>query len=183
MLNRDFATVAEPTPDLYPEALRPQIDELNERVYRTINNGVYRCGFARTQLAYDEAFDAMFDTLEMLEGRLGTRRYLVGDTHTLADWHLFPTLVRFDTAYYGAFKCNKRRIQDSPNLWHYLRDLYAIPVSPAPSTSTSTAAATTPRARTETPTASSRWRRGSRCSRRRRVVREHAQTLFERSGQ
>lgn len=127
MFNRDFAKVAPPTPDLYPQALRPEIDQINERVYRTINNGVYQCGFARSQEAYDEAFDEMFDTLEMLDGRLATCRYLVGDRHTLADWRLFPTLVRFDTAYYGAFKCNKFRIQDAPNLSRYLRDLCATP--------------------------------------------------------
>ncbi len=113
--------------DLYPEALRDEIDAVNTRVYETVNNGVYRAGFATSQEAYEEAFDALFETLDMLEERLATRRYLVGDRLTEADWRLFPTLARFDVAYVSAFKCNKRRIVDYPNLWAYTRELYQMP--------------------------------------------------------
>ncbi len=127
MLNREFAAFTTDRHDYYPEPLRAEIDALNERIYDTLNNGVYRVGFARTQEAYDEAFDAMFETLDMLEARLGERRYLVGDRLTEADWRLFPTLVRFDVAYFGAFKCNLRRIMDYPNLWGYTRELYQMP--------------------------------------------------------
>jgi putative glutathione S-transferase len=114
-------------PDLYPEALRPQIDELNDLVYRTVNNGVYKAGFATSQDAYEEAFDALFDTLDRLEERLSTSRYLFGDAVTEADVRLYPTLARFDAVYHGHFKCNLRRIADYPNLWGYARDLYSIP--------------------------------------------------------
>jgi glutathionyl-hydroquinone reductase len=114
-------------PDLYPEALRPEIDEINDRVYAGLNNGVYQAGFAGTQEAYEEAFDRVFATLDELEERLATSRYLLGDELTLADWRLFTTLVRFDTVYYGHFKCNRRRIADYENLSPYLRDLYQHP--------------------------------------------------------
>ncbi len=113
--------------DYYPDVLRQEIDELNAFIYHTINNGVYRAGFATTQQAYDEAVSEVFDALETLEDRLGEQRYLTGDGITEADWRLFPTLVRFDAVYVGHFKCSKRRIVDYPNLWGYLRDLYQQP--------------------------------------------------------
>ncbi len=113
--------------DLYPEPLRAEIDALNERIYETVNNGVYRAGFATTQEAYEEAFDALFDSLDWLEKLLAGRRYLTGDRITEADWRLFVTLVRFDPVYVGHFKCNLRRIADQPNLYGYLRDLYQQP--------------------------------------------------------
>jgi putative glutathione S-transferase len=92
-----------------------------------VNDGVYRCGFATTQSAYDDAFERLFATLDRLERRLAGQRYLVGDTLTEADWRLFTTLVRFDPVYYGHFKCNLRRLVDYPNLWNYTRELYQIP--------------------------------------------------------
>ena len=106
---------------------RADIDALNERIYVTVNNGVYRCGFATTQQAYEEAFAQLFATLVELEARLGENRYLLGDRLTEADWRLFPTLVRFDIAYYGNFKCNLRRLVEFPNLWAYARELYQWP--------------------------------------------------------
>jgi putative glutathione S-transferase len=114
-------------PDLYPEDLRTAIDEVNERVYRCVNNGVYRAGFATTQEAYEEAFDELFATLDWLDDRLATNRYLLGDELTEADWRLFVTLVRFDAVYVGHFKCNLRRIADYAHLSGYLRDLYQEP--------------------------------------------------------
>ena len=113
--------------DFYPEALRSEIDEINTFVYDNVNNGVYKCGFAASQEAYDEAFVGLFDTLDKLDERLGKQRYLVGNTLTEADWRFFTTLVRFDPVYVGHFKCNKKRIADYPNLWGYLRDLYQTP--------------------------------------------------------
>lgn len=128
MLNGEFDAVAKhPEVDLYPEPLRAQIDELNERIYATVNNGVYRAGFATSQAAYDEAVGELFDSLDWLEQRLASRRYLTGDRITEADWRLFVTLVRFDPVYVGHFKCNLRRIADYPNLWGYTRDLYQQP--------------------------------------------------------
>ena len=127
MLNSAFDRVGASGPDLYPATLRTDIDAVNERVYRSVNNGVYRAGFARSQEAYEEAFDELFETLDWLEERLAGRRYLCGDALTEADWRLFPTLMRFDVAYVGAFKCNLRRIQDYPNLWGYVRELYQMP--------------------------------------------------------
>lgn len=122
MLN---AWETDPTaPDLVPDELRDEIDAINQRVYDNVNNGVYRTGFATTQEAYEEAFDALFATLDWLDERLGARRYLLGDEITEADWRLFVTLVRFDAVYVGHFKCNLRRIADYPNLSGYLRDLY-----------------------------------------------------------
>ena len=109
------------------EALRAEIDELNDFVYPNINNGVYRAGFAGTQDAYDEAVGALFAALDKLEERLATRRYLTGNTITEADWRLFTTLIRFDAVYVGHFKCNIRRIDDYPNLSGYVRDLYQVP--------------------------------------------------------
>jgi putative glutathione S-transferase len=113
--------------DYYPEGLRPEIDAVNARVYDTLNNGVYKAGFATTQAAYEEAVNPLFETLDWLEERLSRSRYLVGGRQTEADWRLFTTLVRFDPVYVGHFKCNRRRIVDYPNLWGYLRDLYQTP--------------------------------------------------------
>ena len=127
MLGSAFDEITGSSLDLYPAPLRDEIDAVNERVYHGLNNGVYRAGFARTQEAYEEAFDAVFATLDWLEERLATRRYLCGGALTEADWRLFPTLVRFDVAYLGAFRCNLRRIVDYPNLWAYTRDLYQQP--------------------------------------------------------
>jgi putative glutathione S-transferase len=114
-------------PDLYPPDLRVAIDDVNDRVYHSVNNGVYRAGFATTQAAYEEAFDELFTTLDWLDDRLATRRYLLGDEITEADWRLFVTLVRFDAVYAGHFKCNLRRIVDYDHLSGYLRDLYQEP--------------------------------------------------------
>jgi putative glutathione S-transferase len=126
MFNSAFDQVGATGPDYYPEALRAEIDPLNERIYHTINNGVYRCGFATSQDAYNGAARELFDTLDMLEERLATRRYLVGDTLTEADWRLFVTLVRFDPVYVGHFKCNLRQLAEYPNLWAYTRELYQM---------------------------------------------------------
>jgi putative glutathione S-transferase len=114
-------------PDLYPAGLREAIDDVNGRVYETVNNGVYRSGFARSQAAYESAVSALFDSLDWLEQLLSERRYLLGDELTEADWRLFPTLVRFDPVYVGHFKCNLRRIVDYPALWGYTRELYQFP--------------------------------------------------------
>ncbi|WP_328705862.1 glutathione S-transferase family protein [Erythrobacter rubeus] len=127
MFNSAFDDIGAKPGDYYPEALREEIDEVNERIYHTLNNGVYKSGFATTQEAYEEAVNPLFDTLDWLEERLSTQRYLTGDTITEADWRLFPTLVRFDPVYVGHFKCDKRRIADYPNLSNYLRDLYQQP--------------------------------------------------------
>ncbi|GAA2601449.1 glutathione S-transferase C-terminal domain-containing protein [Actinomadura fulvescens] len=114
-------------PDLYPVQLRADINELNELIYTTVNNGVYRAGFATEQGAYEEAVDALFATLDRLEERLSVHRYLFGDRVTEADIRLYPTLARFDAVYHGHFKCNLRRLVDYPNLWAYARDLYEQP--------------------------------------------------------
>jgi putative glutathione S-transferase len=114
-------------PDLYPEPLRAEIDEVNALVYRDVNNGVYRCGFASSQDAYESAFAALFARLDWLSERLATRRYLVGDTLTEADVRLFTTLVRFDAVYHGHFKCNRNRLTEMPVLWDYARDLFQTP--------------------------------------------------------
>ncbi len=127
MLNSEFRGIAGDDTDYYPAPLRAEIDALNDVIYRTVNNGVYRCGFARSQEAYEAAYDALFATLDDLEARLGRRRYLVGHQLTEADWRLFPTLVRFDVAYNSIFKCNRQRIADYPNLLNYMRELYAVP--------------------------------------------------------
>ena len=127
MLNSEFDEWGDGSLDLYPPQHRDAIDEINERVYTDVNNGVYRCGFAGTQEAYDLAFARLFAALDMLDERLGTRRFLVGSEPTEADWRLFPTLLRFDAVYVGHSKCNLRRIADYPNLSGYLRDLYAVP--------------------------------------------------------
>ncbi|QKG25743.1 glutathione S-transferase family protein [Actinomadura verrucosospora] len=127
-LETEFTALHAPgAPDLYPEALRPEIDELNDLVYNTVNNGVYKAGFATAQDAYEDAFDALFATFDRLEERLAGSRYLFGDRITEADVRLYPTLARFDAVYYSHFKCNLRRLADHPNLWAYARDLYSIP--------------------------------------------------------
>ncbi len=113
--------------DYYPADLRDEIDVVNERVYDTLNNGVYKSGFARTQAAYDEAVTALFDTLDWLEERLTRQRYLAGDHITEADWRLFTTAVRFEPVYHFHFKCNLRRLRDYPNLWGHTRELYQWP--------------------------------------------------------
>jgi putative glutathione S-transferase len=127
MLNSEFGGIAGDDIDFYPAPLRAEIDRINAIVYENVNNGVYRCGFARSQAAYEAAFDALFATLDELEARLGRQRYLVGRQITEADWRLFPTLVRFDVAYFSLFKCNRKRIADYPNLLNYTRELYQIP--------------------------------------------------------
>lgn len=126
MMNHGFGDLAS-GPDFYPAALRPEIDRWNDLIYPTVNNGVYRAGFATTQPAYEEAFDELFATLDRLEAHLSTSRWLCGDVQTEADWRLFTTLVRFDAVYFGHFKCNRRRIVDYPALWDYLRALYQVP--------------------------------------------------------
>ena len=113
--------------DYYPADLAEEIDALNETIYENVNNGVYRVGFAGTQSAYDAAFDRLFENLDQLDTRLGSQRFLCGERVTEADWRLFATLIRFDMAYHGQFKCNLRRIADYPNLWPYTRDLYQHP--------------------------------------------------------
>jgi len=127
MLNGAFNAFINNKNDYYPENLRRQIDEINERVYQDVNNGVYRCGFATTQEAYEKAFHQLFATLDWLEERLSRQRYLAGDQITEADWRLFTTLVRFDAVYVGHFKTNLKRIEDYPNLSNYLRNLYQRP--------------------------------------------------------
>jgi putative glutathione S-transferase len=128
MLNSEFNAFAKhPEVDLYPEALRDEIDALNDRIYETVNNGVYRSGFASTQAAYEENVVKLFASLDWLEGILGERRYLTGDQITEADWRLVMTLFRFDPVYVGHFKTNLKRIVDYPNLWAYTRELYQYP--------------------------------------------------------
>ena len=114
-------------PLLRPPELAAEIDALNEAIYPAINNGVYRAGFATTQAAYEEAYDQVFAMLDTLEARLKTRRFLLGDQPTEADWRLFTTLIRFDAVYYGHFKCNRARIAEFPELWDFTRALYQIP--------------------------------------------------------
>ncbi|MCB9554555.1 MAG: glutathione S-transferase family protein [Deltaproteobacteria bacterium] len=128
MFNQAFDRFAEnPQLDLYPAALRAEIDAVNERVYNAVNNGVYRAGFATSQAAYQEAYNELFAALDWLEQRLAAQRYLVGTQITEADWRLFTTLVRFDAVYVGHFKCNRQRIADFENLSNYLRELYQLP--------------------------------------------------------
>jgi glutathionyl-hydroquinone reductase len=131
-LTLDFSTQwtalhREGAPDLYPEPLRAEIDEINEGVYQDVNNGVYRCGFATTQGAYEEAYRALFARLDQLSDRLALHRYLVGDTITEADVRLWVTLVRFDAVYHGHFKCNRQKLTEMPVLWAYARDLFQTP--------------------------------------------------------
>jgi putative glutathione S-transferase len=127
MLNREFSAFTDVATDYYPAPLREAIDTLNAEVYDGVNNGVYRCGFASTQAAYEAAYDRLFATLDRLEALLSHSRYLLGDRLTEADWRLFTTLVRFDAVYYGHFKCNRQRLVEFPNLWPYLRDLVQVP--------------------------------------------------------
>ncbi|ACK67701.1 putative glutathione S-transferase domain protein [Rippkaea orientalis PCC 8801] len=127
MFNSAFDHLGAKPGDYYPQDLRGEIDTINERIYNTINNGVYKAGFATTQEAYQEGVIPLFETLDWLEEKLSTSRYLLGDKLTEADWRLFTTLVRFDAVYVGHFKCNKKRIIDYPNLWGYIRELYQYP--------------------------------------------------------
>ena len=127
MLNSAFDHITGNGHDYWPAPLRDAIEAVNARVYDTLNNGVYKAGFATTQAAYDAAIHPLFDTLDWLEERLGRGRYLMGDTLTETDWRLFTTLIRFDAVYHTHFKCNRARIVDYPNLWGYLRELYQWP--------------------------------------------------------
>ena len=124
MLNSAFDDITGNTDDYWPVELRDEIEAVNSRVYDTVNNGVYKAGFATSQEAYDKAVTELFESLDWLEHRLSQHRYLVGDRITEADWRLFTTLVRFDQVYHGHFKCNRKRIADFPNLWAYTRELY-----------------------------------------------------------
>ncbi len=127
MFNYAFDEIGAIEGDYYPEQLREEIDTLNERIYDTVNNGVYKAGFATTQQAYEDAVVPLFNTLDWLDDRLKSQRYLTGNQITEADWRLFTTLIRFDTVYVGHFKCNLKRLVDYPNLWGYTRDLYQQP--------------------------------------------------------
>jgi putative glutathione S-transferase len=127
MFNSAFNAFTEDRADYYPSELRAAIEAINTRVYETVNNGVYRCGFAKEQPIYEAAVTELFETLGWLEDRLSTNRYLLGDRITEADWRLFPTLFRFDAVYYGLFKCNLRHVYEHPALWAYARALYQTP--------------------------------------------------------
>jgi len=127
MFNSAFDRIGAVEGDFYPEPLRAEIDALNERIYHTVNNGVYKAGFASTQEAYEEGVTPLFETLDWLDERLSTQRYLTGSAITEADWRLFTTLVRFDPVYFGHFKCNMRRIADYEHLSGYMRELYQRP--------------------------------------------------------
>ncbi|MFT4961497.1 MAG: putative glutathione S-transferase [Paracoccaceae bacterium] len=127
MFNSAFDEITGNSDDFWPEPMRDDIETVNNRIYNTLNNGVYRCGFATSQEAYDAAVVPLFDTLDWLEDRLSQSRYLMGDTLTEADWRLFTTLLRFDPVYHLHFKCNRRRLVDYPNLWAYTRELCQWP--------------------------------------------------------
>ena len=127
MFNSAFDTVTGNEDDYWPLPLRDQIKTLNDRIYDTVNNGVYQAGFATSQEAYDSAVYPLFDSLDWIESILAENRYLTGSTLTEADWRLFTTLVRFDLVYHLHFKCNRKRITDYPNIWAYTRELYQIP--------------------------------------------------------
>jgi putative glutathione S-transferase len=127
MLNSAFDAFTSERTDYCPASLAAEIDAVNARIYDTVNNGVYKAGFAAKQEPHERAVKALFETFDWLEARLATRRYLLGDRTTEADWRLFPTLARFDAVYYGHFKCNLRRLQDYPALWDYTRALYQLP--------------------------------------------------------
>lgn len=127
MLNSAFNGLTRVKTDYYPVTLRDEIDAVNQRVYQSVNNGVYKAGFATSQAAYEAAFNELFTTLDWLESRLFHQRYLAGDRLTEADWRLFTTLIRFDAVYVGHFKCNLRRIEDYHQLSNYLRELYQVP--------------------------------------------------------
>jgi putative glutathione S-transferase len=124
MFNSAFDGITGNDDDYWPAHMRDDIEDVNARIYDTVNNGVYKSGFATTQKAYDAAVVPLFESLDWLEDRLSKRRYLMGDRITEADWRLFTTLVRFDLVYHLHFKCNRRRIIDYPNLWAYTRELY-----------------------------------------------------------
>ncbi|MDG1745267.1 MAG: glutathione S-transferase C-terminal domain-containing protein, partial [Planktomarina sp.] len=126
MFNSAFDRLTGNAMDYCPQELREAMDPINQRIYDTLNNGVYRCGFATTQAAYDAAVGPLFDTLDWLEDRLSRKRYIMGDRLTEVDWRLFPTLLRFDSVYHLHFKCNRKRIVDYPNLWAYTRELYQV---------------------------------------------------------
>ena len=127
MLNSEFNDFTDSKTDFYPEELRPEIDVINNLIYDNVNNGVYRCGFATSQSAYETSVKSLFETLGKLESLLDKQRYLVGNKITEADLRLFPTLIRFEACYFGAFKCNIRSLKDYPNLYNYTRDIYQIP--------------------------------------------------------
>ena len=127
MFNSEFDGVTGNNNDYYPKALRAEIDRLNELIYPNVNNGVYRCAFAKSQAAYEAAYDGLFATLDELEARLARQRYLAGNQITEADWRLLPTLLRFDVAYFSLFRCNRQRIADYPNLHNYMLELYQVP--------------------------------------------------------
>ncbi|NQY60880.1 glutathione S-transferase family protein [Cognatishimia sp.] len=127
MFNSAFDGITGSTDDYWPAEMRDAIEEVNARIYDTLNNGVYKSGFATTQAAYDAAVHPLFDTLDWLEARLADNRYLMGDRLTEADWRLFTTLIRFDPVYHLHFKCNRKRLIDYPNLWAYTRELYKMP--------------------------------------------------------
>ena len=127
MFNSAFDGLTGDTADFWPADLRDEIETLNSRIYDTINNGVYKAGFATTQKAYDAAVVPLFESLDWVEGLLAHNRYLTGDRVTEADWRLFTTILRFDAVYHGHFKCNRRRIVDYPNLWGWARELYQWP--------------------------------------------------------
>ncbi len=127
MLNAAFDGVGAAPGDYYPEDLHAAIEPVNARIYDTVNNGVYKAGFATTQVAYEAAVSPLFETLDWLEARLAGQRYLMGERLTEADWRLFTTLVRFDAVYVGHFKCNLKRLIDFPNLWAFTRELYQWP--------------------------------------------------------
>jgi putative glutathione S-transferase len=127
MLDTEFDAFTDVRLDLYPAELREAIDDVNDRVYTTVNDGVYKAGFARSQRAHERAVHDLFDTLDWLEERLGRHPYVAGDRITEADWRLFTTGIRFDTVYHGHFKCNVRRLVDYPRLWSLVRELYHVP--------------------------------------------------------
>ncbi|AFT78353.1 glutathione S-transferase [Alteromonas macleodii str. 'Black Sea 11'] len=127
IFNSGFNALTSNDDDYYPEALRQEIDDINEMVYHDINNGVYKAGFATTQKAYEEAVNALFHALDIVDERLSKQRYLVGSNITEADWRLFTTLIRFDAVYHGHFKCNKKQIADYPNIYGYMKELYQVP--------------------------------------------------------
>ncbi|MFT7090213.1 MAG: putative glutathione S-transferase [Candidatus Azotimanducaceae bacterium] len=124
MMNTAFNSLTGNNLDFYPTSLRTMINEVNERIYLTVNNGVYKCGFATSQLAYEKAYGELFESLDWIEGILSRQRHLVGDSTTEADWRLFTTLIRFDAVYHGHFKCNRQKLSEYPNISNYLRELY-----------------------------------------------------------
>ena len=127
MFNDGFNHLTGNTDDFYPESLQGDIEALNDRIYETVNNGVYRAGFATTQTAYEKAYYVLFDSLDWIEGILSQHRYLAGSKITEADWRLFTTLIRFDAVYFGHFKCNRQALKDYPNISNYIRELYQTP--------------------------------------------------------